>query len=640
MLAALFRRLNRSAVITPRAGFLMRLARDRRGNTLAIMAAALVPMIGMAGSAVDMARLYVVKVRLQQACDAGALAGRRAMTDTTMSTPMESAASDQASSFFRNNFPAGWYRTANVRFTPVKASVNTDPNVANGVNATASADVPMAVMSFFRVGTQTVSVTCQAVYDVPDADVMFVLDTTGSMTCYPQDSPNCNNGSEKPATTSNGTTTYSKMESLRQSVMLFDSTVRGSTDPNTHIRYGFVTYASSVNVGRLIPSQYLQNSWTYQSRHLSPATGSGGVLPGDYAWGDPSDVRLYNVPRSYCFDQRSPASGFATSGPTWSNDRPQARRYYNTSWTSGNGGTCSGRQQPLLPYWRYEAVTWDTSAFLRTANGGNTADPTRFDGTTTSWPGCIEELNTSTASSFDVRNLPDDLNPDIVPSSDSNKWRPAWPDVVYMRDYLGPQDIRDEDTSDYYRSFRPGNYYPNAGYAICGMPARTLDTMSAQDVRNYVYDSRFKASGGTYHDVGMIWGTRMISPNGVFGATTAAWPGRQAPSRSIVFMTDGSMAPNQAIYGQYGIEVFDNRTGGQNDSQQDYDNHTARFRVECDAAKMRGITIYVVALGTDVTPDLQYCASSGQAFQAKSTESLKAAFRTIAQRVAMLRISQ
>ena len=59
--------------------FLARLRRDKSGNTLAIAAAAFIPLVGIIGSGVDMSRLYIVKTRLQHACDAGALAGRKAM---------------------------------------------------------------------------------------------------------------------------------------------------------------------------------------------------------------------------------------------------------------------------------------------------------------------------------------------------------------------------------------------------------------------------------------------------------------------------------------------------------------------------------------------------------------------------------
>lgn len=164
--------------------------------------------------------------------------------------------------------------------------------------------------------------------------------------------------------------------------------------------------------------------------------------------------------------------------------------------------------------------------------------------------------------------------------------------------------------------------------------------MTAQQVHDYVYNADFKPFGGTYHDTGMIWGTRMLSPNGIFAADTAAWPGRKDPARNIVFMTDGTMSPSWSSYGQYGVEGLDQRDGAGTNSTADYDNHVARFRVECDAAKKKGITIYVVAVGVSVNSDLTYCASPGQTFQASSTSDLTAAFKSIAQRVAMLRISQ
>ncbi|MDY7525256.1 hypothetical protein [Sphingomonas sp. 10B4] len=172
------------------------------------------------------------------------------------------------------------------------------------------------------------------------------------------------------------------------------------------------------------------------------------------------------------------------------------------------------------------------------------------------------------------------------------------------------------------------------------MPAQRLKVWTAQQVNDYVYNVDFKPFGGTYHDVGMIWGTRMLAPAGVFASDTAAWPGRKDPTRNIVFMTDGTMSPSQTSYGQYGVEQWDNRTGGAGNSTTDYNNHTARFRVECDAAKKRGITIYVVAVGTGVTTDLTYCASPGQTFQASSKDDLTKAFKSIAQRIAQLRITQ
>ncbi len=168
-------------------GFLSSLARDVRGNTLAMMAIFLIPLSGFVGSAVDMSRLYVAKARLQQACDAGALAGRKAMTGT--GSTLDDVAVAQANTFFANNFKRdvtatgvkGFMNTTAVTFVPTKTS---DSQVA----ATASAAVPMTVTKMFGISSNTVSVVCQARYDVADTDIMFVLDTTGSMACLPADS--------------------------------------------------------------------------------------------------------------------------------------------------------------------------------------------------------------------------------------------------------------------------------------------------------------------------------------------------------------------------------------------------------------------------------------------------------------------
>src|SRR5947208_1767547 len=81
-----------------RGGFLARLRSDDSGNTLAIMAASLIPMVGMVGSAVDISRAYLVKTRLQQACDAGVLAARRTMTGQSIAN--DTNARTQATNFF------------------------------------------------------------------------------------------------------------------------------------------------------------------------------------------------------------------------------------------------------------------------------------------------------------------------------------------------------------------------------------------------------------------------------------------------------------------------------------------------------------------------------------------------------------
>src|SRR3546814_20907922 len=70
-----------------------------------LTAAAIVPVIGIVGSAVDIGRAYKTQLRLQQACDAGVLAGRRAMGGATYSD----AAEAEADKMFNFNFPEAKY---------------------------------------------------------------------------------------------------------------------------------------------------------------------------------------------------------------------------------------------------------------------------------------------------------------------------------------------------------------------------------------------------------------------------------------------------------------------------------------------------------------------------------------------------
>ncbi|MFK7842487.1 MAG: pilus assembly protein TadG-related protein, partial [Sphingorhabdus sp.] len=80
---------------------------DTAGNVYAMAAAAMFPIAGVIGGGVDIGRAYMAQARLQQACDAGALAGRRSMSGAFMST----ADAVEARKFFDFNFPAGSFDT-------------------------------------------------------------------------------------------------------------------------------------------------------------------------------------------------------------------------------------------------------------------------------------------------------------------------------------------------------------------------------------------------------------------------------------------------------------------------------------------------------------------------------------------------
>lgn len=601
-----------------------------------MMAAFLIPLCGLAGSAVDMGRLYVTKVRLQQACDAGALAGRKFMADSD-DTTLDSNAITQARTFFANNFTSGFMGTPTFTattnpypFVPTKTS-------DNQVAGTATTAVPMTIMKMFGSPTITLKVTCEARYDIADTDVMFVLDTTGSMACQPSQTSGCS-ATIGSYTRPDGTTGYynqevsgSKLSGLRSAVMNFYDTIAQNVDPSTHVRYGFVTYTSTVNAGYALPAGSMVNDWTYNSRRIIGDANNGGATT-------QTKKPMTKAACDAAASGRSPATGYTTNG--------QATLV--TTAYAASDSSCVITTQPLKPNWRYTKVSYDVSQYV---TGATVPDPSKITGATSKWQGCIEERDTTPGvSTFDQDNLPADLDPDRLPTTNATRWRPMWPDVVYYRgnttsvDYAGnsANPYGDSTSTIQFGQYTAlGNYNNIAyGYVSCGKPVSRLTTMSRSEVSNYVNATDFKPQGGTYHDTGMIWGTRMIAPKGVFADDTAEWPGRNAPNRYIVFMTDGDMSPNEQIYGMYGIEYYDDRIANNTTSPSLTAYHNARFVAECQAAKARNITVFVVGFGQTLTSQLTACASPGQAYYASDNASLTAAFQKIAKQVAMLRISQ
>lgn len=673
---------------------LNRMARDQRGNVLAMSVLIIFVTVVLAGSTVDTARLYLVKARLQQACDSGVLAGRRFMVDSA-STTLEANASTQATNFFNNNFKAGWLQTTSISFIPAKTA-------NNRVSATASAVVPMTLTRLFNIihpsvsvpGSQTINVTCEARYDLADTDIMFVLDTTGSMACLPsEDNAACTtyvNGAgtvayTRPADSALGAGSGSvndsvagypgsggyyvpekagsRMAALRTAVVSFYNTMAANVQPGTNIRYGFVPYTSIVNAGRAIMSVNPQFMVGGAGNATSTVTYQSRRVVADYQISNTQVAYYASVSKetcdSYAFP-RTPATPL-TYNPATSRATERTSTWAGNGNGNGNNGQGNGNQPAACtvndivygPQWRYEPVAHDVRSFLTSAS---VDDPVRVDTSTNSWQGCIEERVTTASTTFNVNSLPGDIDPDLVPTNDATRWRPAWPQVIFGRNWYNgtygytstAATTSNGDTTDIRIAldyFRYTNGTTNeslirAGWFSCGKPVRRLSTMSLNDVTNYVNATDFRPIGGTYHDTGMIWGTRMLSPTGPFAADTAAWPGRNPPNRVIIFLTDGAMAPNTSLYGQYGVEYFDRRVTGGTFTNQTA-NHNARFLAACNAAKASNISIWTVALGLAATTELQQCASNAQqSLSSTSGSDLNTQFQTIAQRVARLRVSQ
>ena len=154
--------------------------------------------------------------------------------------------------------------------------------------------------------------------------------------------------------------------------------------------------------------------------------------------------------------------------------------------------------------------------------------------------------------------------------------------------------------------------------------------MSQQEFDTYI-DS-LTAQGWTYHDAGMIWGARFISPKGIFADDNTSAPNGEAISRHIVFMTDGEQRTRREIYARYGIEFWDRRISGNGNGGRQSDAHAERFQAACRAARNENISVWVVAFGIELTQNLVDCASPGRAYEAANSDELSDAFKEIAEK--------
>lgn len=249
-----------------RTGFLARLRYDQSGNTIAIFAAALFPMAGLVGGAVDMARLYSVKNRLQAGCDAGSLASRKVMGNGRWDVNNDGNRVNDATyltglQMFDFNFENGYLGSENRTRNFVES---------NGtVSGTAQADVPMTLMRVLGEEERTVSVTCTSQMKIPHTDVMFVFDVTGSMSSGIPGDP----------------TGLTKIDGLKRATKCFYEALArenvddvtpgdcyraanpiGDLSTLTQLRFGFVPFDEQVRINNILPNGYYKDTQTFQSR--------------------------------------------------------------------------------------------------------------------------------------------------------------------------------------------------------------------------------------------------------------------------------------------------------------------------------------------------------------------------------------
>jgi len=522
-----------------------------------------------------------------------------------------------------------------------------------------------------------ISVDCNARLDFRNTDIVLVLDTTGSMLCAPSEA-SCSNTTEK---------TTSKIVALRAAVLaLYDTLATAQTtleSQGLRLRYGIVPYSAGVNVGAAITSvdsNYLVSNWNYQSRVANFTTpnyvGTAGspVLDGT--------PELYSsgtgISSSNCtkYGNNQSFSGFSPTSPT-SGGGPAPTATWQYSWVSewgwsgapdNSGRSKSCRRQRYITTttyvqngykftnWTYKQASFDVSNFrtggtipivTNTSGIVNTSGSyteqqlaamqtagtaSGFTTTNSAWTGCIEERDTvSTIISTSPLTVPSgayDLNVDYIPNSDATRWRPQFDDISYRRNSTSSGTPTADATSG------------TGTTSYCPQAAKRLQAWTRTDLNTYL-NSLF-AKGTTYHDFGMIWGARFISPTGIFSADNPTTYNNAGVDRYIVFMTDGAINTDPANYTLYGVEYLDKRvTGGYTTATDQDDRELRRFVIECTEAKARINALWVIGFAQALTTELTQCASSSdKASTIADSAGLIAKFQQIGKEIGALRLTK
>lgn len=653
---------------------------DNGGNIFPMAVGAILVMAALVGGGLDASRSYRVKNRLQNACDSAVLAGRRAVT----TNGYDATAQAQATTFFNTNYDQTQQGTTGTTFVTSSAD--------NGitVNGTAATTLKALVMQLFGTSTMTFSVTCSATMEMGNADVTFVLDTTGSMADQPS-----------------GFTT-SKIVALQAAVKNFYTTIANSvTGTNARIRYAFVPYSSSVNVGKLLYNlnpAYLSDDYGVQSRvprfevtNYVTFSGSSTLYKTDQtafsssassinssvsqysttlygSWAACHTAKPKDLDDGSSYDNLTVTSTSSNTSTTQTvgstknvtvNAKTQAayRTYYMCS-RNGNGYSIYYYKSNFT-YYPYTYT--DKSGAVLTPNGSSSSSsfdhfdyrPTFYDvskykaftaisiptgssgaATSATWAGCIEERFTvpsstvaySTGSSAITPSTALDLDIDTAPTTDpATQWSPMMPEAGYYR--ASSSSLLTTITSS-----NTSSSTAQSGGTYCPAAAQGLQEMTSSSFNTYV--NALSANGGTYHDIGMLWGARLSSPTGIFASTVNAKPTNEGKiSRHIIFMTDGIPGAANQVLQAYGIENNDKRITADGSTSDD-DRHEMRFRAICDAAKAKGIRVWVIGYTTALTSDLSYCASPNSSFTAMYAADLNTAFQQIARQVSQLQVTK
>ncbi len=209
-----------------------------RGAVAVIVAALIIPLVGITGLAVDTARGYLLKARLSQALDAAALAGGRVYFQPQRDADIQM--------YFDANFPAG-YMDADLE--PLQISADVDEGT---LSLSISAELQTTFMRVVGIDDMQVSAASTVKRADRGLELALVMDNTGSML------GNMGGG-------------QTRSDVMKEAALELVSSLYGSRSEVSNLFISLVPYTATVNIGNshsnwLVPGSmngldYGPNGW-------------------------------------------------------------------------------------------------------------------------------------------------------------------------------------------------------------------------------------------------------------------------------------------------------------------------------------------------------------------------------------------
>ncbi|WP_031235180.1 TadE/TadG family type IV pilus assembly protein [Asticcacaulis sp. AC402] len=537
--------------------YLRQFTSDIRGNVTMVVAFSVIPIVAAVGGGLDFANIQAARAKLQDAVDAGAIAG----TLDSSATPTQTTRAAAAKKAFCGNIKdsgglQNGFCSAKSIDTLATASATLSASTSNNimtVTYAATARVPTYLLGLVGIDTVDIDAVAKSGVSTSTAEVAFVLDNTGSMS-------------------SNSKMTYLKSSLDAVLASLLDST--GKNYAKTKVALvPFDTQVSLQNVAGMI-------NYTGNFVSVSPTYSCSGFSSGQ------CQIISENV-TAMCGSNTSCVANNRNSTRSWTSNGISYFGVFSTSYYTSNQTYRYYGNTYNYTYIAYRQVVYRVNGSTLTLNSTNSNGDYYTYQAYYSAPNNYSRYNgsvtyaTPTAGGYSSGSTTVIKDNNTITSNDdllgvgTNNWTGCVIDRTQSFDV----------TADAPVSSNASTLYPAAKCAtnsLLPIMPLTLDIAAAR-----TYAAGMTPAGNTNVTIGVQWGMEVLSSTAPFVEGSAFTD--KSVQKYMVILTDGINTQNR----------WTTNNGQIN----------ARLALACANAKTLGITLFTVRVEQGDSSTLQTCAS-------------------------------